>query len=354
MTATTAAGRAQAGDGRFFASAGPFTLAQVVEAAGAGVTLPPGSAGTIITGVAPLGSAVPGEVSFLANRHYAPALRSTKASAVITLPAFNADVPAGCLGLPTNQPYLAWARVARLFHPEKAPSGTIHPTAVVAPSAKLGAGCTIGPLAVVEEEVVLGPGCVVEAHAHIAAHVVMGAGCRIGSGASLSHALLGDKVRVFPGARIGQDGFGFTPGPDGFEDVPQLGRVILEDGVQVGANTTIDRGSARDTVIGAGTRIDNLVQIGHNVQTGRGCVIVAQAGVSGSTTLEDHVTLAAQAGLVGHITIGKGARVGAQCGVMDDVPPGADVIGSPAMPFWEFFRNVAFLRRLARKPRHSS
>ena len=152
--------------------------------------------------------------------------------------------------------------------------------------------------------------------------MVLGADCRIGAHASLSHALLGDRVIVYPGARIGQDGFGFAVGGEGFLSVPQLGRVVLEDDVEIGANTTIDRGSLHDTRIGAGSRLDNLVQIGHNVRLGRGCVIVSQVGISGSTILEDHVMVGGQAGLTGHLRIGRRARIGAQAGVMSDVPAG--------------------------------
>jgi UDP-3-O-[3-hydroxymyristoyl] glucosamine N-acyltransferase len=177
----------------------------------------------------------------------------------------------------------------------------------------------------------------------------MGQGCRVGALASISHALLGNRVYVYPGARIGQEGFGFAVTPRGFVTVPQLGRVILEDDVEIGANSTVDRGAARDTVVQAGSRVDNLVQIGHNVRIGRSCVLVAQSGVAGSSILEDFVSLGAQAGIAGHVTIGSRARVGAQGGVMSDVAAGADVVGSPAMPVREFFRNVAVLRRLARK-----
>ena len=179
--------------------------------------------------------------------------------------------------------------------------------------------------------------------------VVIGADCRIGPLVSVSHALLGDRVVLLSGARIGQDGFGFAIGAKGFTSVPQLGRVILEDDVEIGANSTVDRGSTADTVIGAGSRLDNLVQIGHNVRLGRCCVVVAQAGISGSTVLEDFVTVAAQAGLTGHLTIGAKARIGAQAGIMSDVEAGVDVVGSPAMPVREFFRNVATLRRLSRR-----
>ncbi len=161
---------------------------------------------------------------------------------------------------------------------------------------------------------------------------------------------MGQRVYVYPGARIGQEGFGFAMTPAGFITVPQLGRVILEDDVEIGANSTVDRGAATDTVLGAGTRIDNLVHIAHGVQMGRCCVMAAMSGISGSTIVEDFVQIAAQAGLTGHLKVGKGARIGAQCGIMSDVDAGAEVIGSPAMPVREFFRNVATLRRLSRRP----
>ncbi len=179
--------------------------------------------------------------------------------------------------------------------------------------------------------------------------VVLGSDCRIGPQVSVSHALVGARVCLYPGARVGQDGFGFAITGEGLLSVPQLGRVILEDDVQVGANSTIDRGSAQDTVIGAGSRLDNLVQIGHNVRLGRCCVVVAQAGISGSTELEDFVVVAAQAGLTGHLRIGRQARIGAQAGVMADVPPGQDVVGSPSQPVRAFFRQVAILRRMDRE-----
>ena len=198
--------------------------------------------------------------------------------------------------------------------------------------AEIGAGCRIGPF------VAIGPG------------VMLGPECRIGAHASLSHAVLGARVYVYPGVRIGQEGFSFASTKAGFLTVPHLGRVVLEDDVEVGANTTIDRGSTGDTVIGAGSRLDNLVQIGHNVRLGRCCVVVAQAGIAGSTVLEDFVQVGGQAALAGHLRVGKAAKIGAQAGVMSDVPPGAALVGSPAQPRLEFFRQVAALKRTARRP----
>jgi UDP-3-O-[3-hydroxymyristoyl] glucosamine N-acyltransferase len=214
---------------------------------------------------------------------------------------------------------------------------------VVDPSAE------IGPLCVIEAGAEIGPGCRIGPCAVIGSGVVIGRDCRIGAHVSLSHALLGARVYVYPGARIGQEGFGFAPTSTGFLTAPQLGRVILEDDVEVGANTTIDRGSAQDTVIGAGSRLDNLVQIGHNVVLGRCCIIVAQVGIAGSTVLEDFVQVGGQAAMDGHLRIGRGARIGAQAGVISDTPSGAEVLGSPAQPKRDFFRQVATLKRMARR-----
>ncbi len=177
----------------------------------------------------------------------------------------------------------------------------------------------------------------------------IGKDCRIGAHVSISHALLGDRVRLHPGVRLGQEGFSFARTSRGFLTIPKLGRVLIEDDVEIGANSTIDRGSVRDTVIGAGSRLDNLVQIGHNVRLGKCCVIVAQVGISGSTVLEDFVQVGGQAAFTGHVTIGRGAQVGAQAGVICDVAPGAIVLGSPAQPRQEFFRQVATLKRLAKR-----
>lgn len=333
-----------AGDPRFFQRAGPFTLAAVADAA-EGEALPHR---LMLTGVAPLQTAGPDQVSFLDNRKYAPALAATRAGAVIVHPDMASRVPEGTVAIVTPEPYIAWARVAALFHPVPPVRPGIHPTAVVDAAASIAPSAEIGPLAVIGERAEIGPRCRIGSLAVIGPGVVLGADCRIGAHASLSHTLLGDRVYVYPGARIGQEGFGFAITPEGFHSVPQLCRVILEDDVEVGANTTIDRGSLHDTVIGAGSRLDNLVQIGHNARLGRGCVIVSQAGVSGSTTLEDHVMIGPQAGLTGHLRIGRMARIGAQAGVMADVAAGAEVVGSPAQPRRAFFREVAILRRLAR------
>ncbi len=338
-------------DPRFFTRVGPFDAAALAEVAGADLrppregALPQGG----YVGIAPLQVAGARDVSFLDNRRYAHLLEHTGAGLVIVAPAFADKVPAQSAALVTATPYLAWSRIARLFHPRSVSKGGIHPSAVVDPSAVIHPTVEVGPFVVIGAAVEVGAGSIIGSHSVLGDGVQIGADCRIGATVTLSHTLVGDRVTILPGARIGQDGFGFAVGPDGFETVPQLGRVIIEHDVEIGANSTIDRGSVNDTVIGAGSRLDNLVQIGHNARLGRCCIVVSQAGISGSTVLEDYVTVAAQAGLIGHIRIGAKARIGAQCGVMSDVESGADVIGSPAMPFREFFRNVAVLRKLAKK-----
>ena len=334
-----------AGDPRFFQRTGPHSLAAVADAAEA--EAPPRR--IMLAGVAPLQTAGPDEVSFLNNRKYVPALEQTGAGAVIVHPDLAARVPATAVPLVTDEPYAAWARVAALFHPLPPLHPGVHPSAVVAEDAVIDPSAEIGPLAVIGAAVEIGPRCCIAPLAVLGRGVVLGPDCRIGPHASISHALLGARVYVYPGARIGQEGFGFAATAEGFRSVPQLGRVVVEDDVEVGANTTIDRGSLQDTVIGAGSRLDHLVQIGHNVHLGRGCVVVAQVGIAGSTILEDHVMLGGQAGLAGHLRIGRKARVGAQAGVMSDVPAGADVVGSPAQPARAMFREIAFLRRLVRE-----
>ena len=330
------------GDPRFFHHAGPYSLREVAAAAG-GVAP---DRELMLAGVAPLQSAGPAHVSFLDNRKYLPTLQVTRAGAVIVHPDMAAQVPANCAAIVTAEPYLGWARVAALFHPLPPLRPGCHPSAVIDPAAQVDPSAEIGPLAVVLGGAEIGPRCRIGPGAVIGEGVVLGADCRIGAQASLSHAVLGARVYVYPGARIGQEGFGFAPSATGFVTVPQLGRVLIGDDVEVGANSTVDRGSAQDTVIGAGTRLDNLVQIGHNVRLGRCCVIVAQVGISGSTVLEDFVQVAGQAGLTGHLRIGRKARIGAQSGVMNDVPAGAEVVGSPAQPVRDFFRQVVALKRL--------
>ena len=241
------------GHARFFARCGPFEARHLALSVGArlvpsadGRETPP------LRGVAPLQAARADEISFIDNRRYLGVLASTGAGAVIAAPAFAAEVPPGAAALVTKQPYLAWARIAAMFHPPPAIAPGVHPHACVAGTAKVHADAEIGPFVVVGDAAEVGAGCRIEAHAVLGAGVILGENCRIGAHVSISHALLGNRVVVYPGARIGQDGFGFAAADEGFLSVPQLGRVLIGDEVEIGANATIDRGSAQDTVIGAG------------------------------------------------------------------------------------------------------
>src|SRR3984893_13795420 len=334
-------------DPRFFCVAGPFTVAEIARRSGA-IVAGAGEAQRILRDVAPLDTAGPDHLTFLDNRKYVSAFRATRAGAAFVQPALAAEAPPGATLLVTEQPYRAYAVAAQAFYPEAPPVPGIAASAAIDPTARLGQGAAVEAHAVIGARVEIGKRCQIGANSVIGPGCVLGDDVRVGANVSISHSLVGARVRLYPGARLGQDGFGFAMDPAGFVKVPQLGRVIIEDDVEIGANTTIDRGAGPDTVIGAGTMIDNLVQIGHNVQVGRGCVLIAQVGISGSTRLGEQVMIGGQGGLIGHLTIGSGARIGAQSGGMRDVPAGETGMGSPATPVKEFLRQIAVVQRLAR------
>ncbi|HYC04850.1 MAG TPA: UDP-3-O-(3-hydroxymyristoyl)glucosamine N-acyltransferase [Azospirillaceae bacterium] len=334
-------------DPRFFDRAGPFTLAELARIAEA--DLAPGTdPERRFKDVAPLDRAGAEDLSFLDNKKYVAAFAASGAGACVVHPDMAERAPEGMALLLSRKPYRSYALCAQAFYPRQLPSRGVSPGAHVHPGARVGEGTEIAPGAVVEEGAQIGARCLIGPNAVVGRNVRIGDDTSIGACASLSHCEIGSRVTIYPGARIGQDGFGFAMDGAGHVRVPQLGRVIVEDGVEVGANVTIDRGAGPDTVIGRGCMIDNLVQIGHNVVLGPGCVIVAQAGISGSTRLDHHVILAAQAGVTGHLKIGAGARIAAQSGVMRDVEPGAEVGGSPAVPMRQWLRQSAILGKLAR------
>ena len=253
----------------------------------------------------------------------------------------------------TKAPYRGFALALQRFYPDamrpKAAAFAAGPEGLVHPSARIEAGAVIEPGAVVGREAQIGRGTTIAAGAVVGYRVTIGRDSYIGAGASVTHALLGDRVLIHAGVRIGQDGFGFAMGPRGHLKVPQVGRVIIQDDVEIGANTTIDRGALRDTIIGEGTKIDNLVQIGHNVIIGRHCVIVGQVGIAGSAELGDFVVMGGHSGVVGHVKVGSGAQIAGSAHVKDDLAPGARVAGTPAVPFKEFARGLAVVSRLARR-----
>ena len=332
-------------DDRFFHRAGPFTLQELAELADAEIAAGCDPARQF-TGVAPLSTAGAADLSFLDNPSYLEEFRNSAAGGCVVAPEQAAHAPAGMALLLTRKPYRGYAAIAAAFHPAAVPSGQVHPSARICDGAELGEGTDVEPGAVVGAGALVGDRCRIGANAVIGPGVVVGDDTVLGAGATLSHCLIGARVNIHPGVRIGQRGFGFDMSDFPFRDVPQLGRVIVEDDVEIGANTTVDRGAGPDTVIGAGSKLDNLVQIGHNVRLGRGCVAVAQAGIAGSTVVEDFVAIGGQAGVNGHIRIGQGAQIAAQAGVTRDVQPGERLAGSPAMASKQFFRLVAIWHRL--------
>ncbi len=335
-------------DPRFFLKSRTYTLREIAEKTGASIK-PENNAEQVIEDVAPLKTATASDVSFLDNRKYKSDFLETKAGACFVTADMAEYQRPGLTCLISPSPYRAFALTAQLFYPQHSPPSRISPQASVHPSAKLGEGCIIEEGVCIGEGVEIGRSCWLEPGVVIQRNVSIGSHCHIGAGVTLSHCLIGDHVRLYPGARVGQDGFGFAIDRAGHVKVPQLGRVIIGDHVEIGANTTIDRGAGPDTVIGSGTWIDNLVQIGHNVVIGKGCIIVAQVGISGSTQIGDYVAIGGQAGFAGHLKIGQGARIAAQAGVMNDIAPGEEHMGSPSFPKNQFLRQIAALNRLIKK-----
>lgn len=335
-------------DSRFFRRAGPHSLDALAALTGARLgTEGPGD--RLIEDVAPVETAGPGDVTFLDNRKYTDAFMRSGAGAAFVSEAMAARAPAGMALLVSREPYKAFARTVQAFYPDPPVVPFRAASAVIDPTAAVPDDCAIAANVVIEAGVRLGARCAIGANTVIGAGVELGDDCRIAANVTLSHCLIGSRVVLHPGVRIGQAGFGFAPDAGGPVKIPQLGRVVIGDDVDIGANTTIDRGSGHDTEIGAGTMIDNLVQIGHNVVLGRGCILAGQVGISGSSKLGDFVMVGGQAGLAGHLDIGTAARIGAQAGLIKDVAAGETVIGSPAVPVIAFWRQVAMIQRLARK-----
>ena len=330
-------------DLRFYETLAPASVLELAALTGA--TLPAGADGDLLLeGVAPLSHATPSLAAFLSDRKHLDALSATRAGAVFVTPALAASVPPGCVALLTPEPQAAYAKAAQRFYRARRPehgAPLVHPTAeleddvVLGPGVVLGAGARVGSGTEIGAYSVIGPG------------VCIGRDGRIGSNAAIGFALIGDRVRILSGAVIGEAGFGIAGSSTGALDIPQLGRVIVQDGVTIGACTCIDRGAYDDTVIGENTKIDNLVQVAHNCVVGRNCVLAGHVGLSGSVTVGDGAMFGGRAGIADHIDIGAGARVAAAAGVMRDIPAGETWCGAPARPIRTFMKEVAWLSRRA-------
>ena len=320
-----------------------------------GATLVRGDPDALIVGAAPIETANGGEICFLDNPKYVKHLKTTCSTACLCQERYVDRVPAHVAVLQTTQPYRAYsAYLAKAYPSALRPSGAFGPSQLagtVHPQACLEEGVRVEPGAVVGARAEIGRGTVIAANAVVGEGVAIGRDCFIGANASIQFALIGNRVIIHPGVVIGHDGFGFSMGPNGHVKVAQIGRVVVQDDVEMGANTAIERGANRDTVVGEGTKLGSQVQIGHNVEVGRHCILVSQVGIAGSARLGDFVVIGGQSGVNGHVHIGDGARIAAVSVVHNDVPPGSRWGGVPARPVKEWFREMIALRKLALRDR---
>jgi UDP-3-O-[3-hydroxymyristoyl] glucosamine N-acyltransferase len=337
----------------FFAPSRRYTAAEIATLTGAEL-LDPSQAGVEITNIASATASDPGALIYVEGKRNIGMLEGARAAAILCTADVASLVPPGIAVLVTPRPQHGFALVGRLLYPAAARPVSmtgekgVSSRAFVSPEAHIEEGAIIEPGASIGPGAAIGSGTVVAPNAIVGPNTQVGRDCFIGPAATVQYALIGNRVVVHGGAQIGQDGFGFVGGATGPERIPQIGRVVIQDDVEIGANTTVDRGTMSDTVIGEGTKIDNLVQIAHNVRIGRGCIIAGHSGLSGSVTLGDFVMLGGRVGIADHITIGSRAQVAASAGLMHDIPAGERWAGSPARPMREFFREVAAIRGLTK------
>jgi len=303
----------------------------------------------IIRGIAALGEAVPGDLSFLSNPKYRPDVPGSKASVVLLPESYQGEPGPNQMYLRVANTSVAVAqlctRLEQAMWPR--PEAGVHPSAVVDPAAVVAATATIGPLCVVEAGAKIGERCYLQAQNFIGRGARVGDDCWLMAGSLVAtECVLGDRVRLQPGAIVGADGFGYDFLQGKHVKIPQVGTVVLGDDVEIGANTTLDRARFSSTYIGEGSKLDNLVQVGHNVKMGKHCLIVSQAGIAGSTTLADYVVLGGQVGVAGHLELGKGVQVGAQAGINTSWPAGTTLRGTPAMPYMDEQRITVLRNRL--------
>ena len=337
-------------DSRFFHNNGPISLQQIIALTGSSLaTQHEVNQELMIKDVAPLESADATQLSFLINSKYLAAFKESKAGYCFALEKFAHHAPSSMVVLIHSNPYKAYAIIASKFYSSDANKASISTTAVISKTAQIGQNCQIGNFVVIEDGVIIGDNTIIDHNSVIKNNVVIGSSAKIASNVTISHAIIGNNVIIHPGVKIGQDGFGFASDHTGHLKVPQLGIVKIGNNVEIGANTTIDRGSSQDTIIADMCQIDNLVQLGHNVQVGMGCVIVAQAGVAGSSKIGNFSILGGQVGIAGHLNIGSQVQIAAQSGVAQDIEDKQIMGGSPAVPIRQWHRQNFSLQKLTNK-----
>jgi len=335
-------------DNRFFINKGPFSLEKVAEICDA-TLVDPAQSDVVISEIATLDKAGEGDICFFFDKKKKAQAAEIKATACVTTEEFKELIPQNVAVLVCDNPHLGFVKLNYALYEEPRPAPEIRPTAVISKTALIGENCYIGDGVVLGDHVKIGDNCILEANCVIGHGCQIGNNCRIGANANVAYCLMGNDCYIYGGARIGWDGFGFMMLQGQHKRIPQVGRVIIGNDVEIGANACIDRGALDDTVIGDGCRIDDLVMVAHNIKLGKGCVLVSQTGIAGSCTFGDYVVCGGQTGFADHLTIGSGAQIAAQSGIMRDVEPGAVVMGYPAVPIKDFMRQVAFVQKASKK-----
>ena len=332
-------------DHRFYSVAGPFNLKILASTAVAELQSTDLGIGKQYSDVAVLENATSEDVSFINNRKYINDFVNSSAGVIIVPPDLVERAPRGASLLISKNPYNSYARIANSYYPGLLTPPNSKSNGFISPNSKIEKSACLDIGVVVKDGVEIGANTFVGANTIIEQGVSIGANSWIAPNVTLTYCLIGDRVTIHTGVRIGQDGFGFAPGAPLHDKVPQLGRVIIDNDVEIGANTCIDRGALLDTEIGEGSKLDNLVHIAHNVKIGKGCLITAQVGIAGSTEVDDYVMVGGQGGISGHLKIGMGAKIAAQSGVMRDVSPGESVMGFPAIRAQQFWKNFVKLNK---------
>ena len=335
-------------DPKFFPKSKKLTLEQISKLTK--ITLPKSiDKNRVFLDISTLDTASQDNVSFLDNINYINQFKKTKAGACFFKKDFENIAPKNMIPLISTNPYHSFAIIANAFYPMKDITAGVHPKAHIESSAKYDNTVQIAPGAVVSSDVVIGSNCLIGANTVILSGVVIGDNTIVGANCTIAYSIIGSKVKIHNGVRIGQDGFGFAQNENVNLKMPQLGRVLIKDSVEIGSNCSIDRGTGPDTIIGEGTKLDNLVQIGHNAVLGKNCILVAQSGISGSTQIGNNVIIGGQVGIAGHLKIGNNVRIAAKSGVMKNIEDGMTVGGIPSVPIKDWHRQTIILKQLTKR-----